>query len=361
MQIQLVENHADFMRLESAWRELAQRCGARVFQRFEWAHAWFSTLGRRDNHGLCVVTGWDGSRLVAVLPLTIRRYKGIWLAEWMGARTGDYFDALIDPQLDRIRSVDLLWNALCRGKIDIARFGQVRTDALIYPWLEQQGAWVETHEETVGIPIVWGSGQQWLEAKSASQRSKFRNRARKFASLGLTFKVWQASEPLDPLLDFLIEHKRAWLQAHSEDGYLMTEDGADFLRDMCRSLAARGVLHVSYIRSQDAIAACHVGFLQDDILYYYMPTYDKKLMKHSVGTELLDRLVMWACDQGLQRLDMLRGMYAYKERYEISSESLQTRTLAVSSVGQVALSAYQLARRWQHARPKASAERASAA
>lgn len=360
MEVVLVERDDEFARLESAWRELAAMCGARVFQQFEWAHTWFRTIGRKDNHGLCVATGWDGSRLVAVLPLTIRRYNGVRLAEWMGARTGDYLDALIHPQFDPVKSVESLWQVLRRRKIDIVRFGQVRTDALIHPWLEQEGAWVETHEESVGIPIVWSSGQQWLEAQSTSQQSGFRRRGRKLEHLGLSFNVWQPSEPLDPVLDFLIAHKRAWMQSHSQDGFLKTDDGAEFLRDTARSLACRGMLHVSYIRSKEAIAACHVGFLQDNVLSYYIPAYDEKFTKQSVGTVLLDRLVMWACDQGLRRLDLLRGMYDYKERYDISSESLETRTLAVSPVGRVALSAYQWARRLRQFRVRTVQEHASA-
>ena len=261
----------------------------------------------------------------------------------VGARSGDYFDVLLDPALEVVPTLDRLWEAVKRERgVDLARFGQVRVDARVGPWLDRQRAWVETREEAVGIPITWRSGEQWVAELSSSRKKAFRQRARQLERQGLVFHVWDGSEPLDPILDAVIRQKRAWLESRSLDGLLLSDEGADFLRAVTRGLAARGVLHLSMMRSDEGIAACHLGFLHDGVLYYYLPTYDARWKKEGVGTVLLEMLIMWASEHGVRRFDMLLGAHGYKERYPITAEAVQTRVIAVGVAGYAALSAYRL-------------------
>src|SRR5947209_5323769 len=112
MQVRIVENAADFAALAAPWQALAHEVGARPFQEFGWAAAWMRTLGTVEGRQPRVITLWDGDRLRAVLPLTSRRFKGVRLLEWVGARRTDYCDALFDPTVDAEQIVQELRTAL---------------------------------------------------------------------------------------------------------------------------------------------------------------------------------------------------------------------------------------------------------
>src|SRR5262249_1203669 len=155
--------------------------------------------------------------------------------------------------------------------------------------------------------LRWRSGAEWLKQQSSKANHRVRYGLRRVARLGFEFEVWQPSEPIAPLLDALIEQKRAWLAARPLDSTLQEPGGRAFVYAAAEAMAADGSLHLSTLRSRDHIAACHLGFFRNGIFYYYMPTYDAAWAKYSFGTLLLDSLIMWACDHGAHRFDMLIG------------------------------------------------------
>jgi CelD/BcsL family acetyltransferase involved in cellulose biosynthesis len=343
--LRIVDDRMEFDGLRAAWTSLALRVKARPFQEYGWAAAWMRTIGATGGRRLCVVTLWDGDRLLAVLPLTIRRFRGIRLLEWIGARTIDYCDALVDPNIDCATALQQMWQGLCRHcAFDVARFGQVRADAKISCLVNELHPWIETTEESQGIPIAWSSGKEWLERQRSKARVRTKSRRRQSTELGFDFHMWQPPDPTEPIVEALIAQKCAWLVAKGQSGFLSEPAGAQFLRELARELAQSGSLHLSAWRSKDVIAACHLGFLRDGVLYYYMPAYEARWAKQGFGSLLLESLLMWACDQGLSRFDMLLGDYEYKTRYDVTAESVRTLVVARGLVGRAALAAYQLSK-----------------
>ena len=98
LEVRIVEDQHSFDGLDSAWRLLDAhpRCPAvpaiRLGRGPGCAHS-----ARRAAAGPHVATLWRRDRLVAVLPLCVRRYKRLRILEWMAAKVSDYCDALIDP------------------------------------------------------------------------------------------------------------------------------------------------------------------------------------------------------------------------------------------------------------------------
>jgi CelD/BcsL family acetyltransferase involved in cellulose biosynthesis len=109
-------------------------------------------------------------------------------------------------------------------------------------------------------------------------------------------------------------------------------------------MAASGSLHLSAIRSNEAIVACHLGFLRDGVFYYYLPTYDARWSKYSPGTLHRNLLIMSACDLGVRRFDMLLGAHDYKSRYDVTAEPVRTFVVPRGLLGRAAVSCYRLAR-----------------
>ena len=343
----LIEHEAEFEELARSWSALAMACKARPFQDFAWAKAWVNTIGRADGRELRIATLWEGARLLAILPLVRRSYFGVRLLEWIGARAADYCDALIHPALDAHLALRTLWDAvIVRGDCDVIRLGQVREDSHIHALLAdaQLRPWMETREETYFVPVRWKSGEEWLGAQGAHARKQIKYDIRHLAKAGFEYYVWKSPDPYEPIAEALIAQKSAWLARQGYGPLLSHGKGAQFLRECIAEMAARGTLHLSAFRSRSGFAACHLGFHQHGILYGYMPTYDPQWAAYSAGTAIRDAFIMWACDHGVHRVDLLRGTDPYKRRYGPESEWLQTWVIPRSFVGKACLAGYRLNR-----------------
>jgi CelD/BcsL family acetyltransferase involved in cellulose biosynthesis len=344
--IKIIKTAAEFAALEEPWKALAAQPAVRPFQEFGWNAAWASTLGTTSGRQLHVATLWQSSKLLAVLPMTVRRFNGVRILEWLGAKASDYCDGLVDAGIDGDAALSTLWDGVARlGGFDVARFGQVRTDAHVYNVLNPMSPWIETREESCGIDIGWPDGETWLNQLEKKNREATRYGMRRMAKLGFETYIWQPGEPYEPVLEAVIAQKRAWLLERNFSGFLVEPQGVEFLHAAVRELAAAGSLHLSAVRSSDRIAACHLGFMREGILYYYMPTYDPEYAKYSFGNLLRDALIMWACDRGLRRFDMLLGVHDYKTRYQVTSEDVRTLVVPRGMLGRAAVSFYRFSSR----------------
>jgi CelD/BcsL family acetyltransferase involved in cellulose biosynthesis len=341
--VRLIEDEAAFQLLEKPWSRLAAAAGARPFQDFCWANAWIQTIGRSADRRLRVATAWAGSKLLAVLPLVRRRYLGVRLLEWIAAGVTDYCDALVDPGSDATFMLLTLWAAImARGDCDVVRLGQVRDDASVSPLFEaaKLDPWVETREQTCFVPIRWGSGEEWLNEQSAHARKQAKYDLRHLAKAGFEYYVWQSPDAYEPLLEAIIAQKSAWMASKGLGTFMGHPAGPQFLHKYVAAAAQSKILHLSAFRSSKGFAACHLGFYRNGVLYGYMPTYDPAWASYSPGSAIRDAFIMWACDHGARRVDLLRGVDSYKLRYQPGAESLQTLVIPHGTIGKACVSAY---------------------
>ena len=130
--VKLIEDRGAFDALEVAWRALDAHPAVRVFQEFEWTASWVRTLGAAGGWRLKIATLWQEERLVGVLPLCVRRFKGLRILEWIAVRVSDYCDAILDPRLDPAQALPTLWEAVTRsGGFDVARLQPNRRAGLL--------------------------------------------------------------------------------------------------------------------------------------------------------------------------------------------------------------------------------------
>jgi CelD/BcsL family acetyltransferase involved in cellulose biosynthesis len=339
--VRIVESRSDFDRLEAAWGALDALPGVHPFQQFGWVAAWVRTLGAEARCRLQIATMWRDDQLLAALPLCVRRYKGVRLLEWIGAGVSDYCDALIHPSLDARTALLTLWQAVNgRGGFDVARLSHVREDAQMFGVLQNLRPWTETREDAGGVPIVWGSGEEWLRQQSAGMRDRVKYNARRMAKAGFEVSVCEPPQSCAPVIDILVAQKRPWLAARGLPSMINEPAGVDFLHSIAAASAARGELHLSTVQKQGRIAACDLAFVRNGIIYSYIASFDAEFAKYSFGRILTDRLLMWACDSGLRRLDLLLGAYDYKTEYNCTLEPVRTLVLARGLIGRAAVAIY---------------------
>jgi CelD/BcsL family acetyltransferase involved in cellulose biosynthesis len=341
LESRVIEDVASLSALADAWRGLEPSI-RHPFQELGWYAAWARTIGTTGGRRLKAVTLWDGGRLLAVLPLALRRYKGVRLLEWIGARVTDYCDAIIAPGIDTRDVLKALWASLHREVgFDVLRLGQVRTDAVISGFVDELDPWVETREGAYTIPLTWSTGADWVASRSSKRRDSTRQRVRYMEKNGFEYKFWHTPEA--DVLAAALEQKQAWVRARNVSGFVTDPQGPEFLRAFADEMSARGLLHLSAIRSAERIVACHVGFVRHDTYYYYMPTYDAAFAKQSFGTSLREHLIMSACDQGLKKFDMLLGAHDYKSQYAAVEDVVRTLVVPRGLLGRAAVAYYRRA------------------
>ena len=277
--------------------------------------------------------------------MTVTRFRGLRLLEWVGSGSMDYADAIVDPAVDAQAMLWAMWSALQRhGGFDLARFKRVRADAIVHDFLMRRGASLERDENAQGVNIRWLDGSSWFKAQSKHARDKSNLKTRALKKLGFEVHIWQPGEDYEPILHALLRQKREWLRAVGEDSIFATEQGGRFLSELAKQLAADGTLHLSSLRNGDHFAACHFGFAKDGVLYYYMPSYESELYKRSPGKMLLDSLLMLSCDLKFRRFDMLTGEHGYKRGYDTDPEGVRTLVVPRTLIGAVVLRVYLLQR-----------------
>lgn len=362
LRARIITTDSQLAALAADWDQLAARCGARPFQDFGWATAWLQTFGTQAHYRLRVATLWSDARLVAVLPLTVRRLKGVRVLEWLGEQMTDYCDALVDPQVDLHAALSCLWQELNRGGgFDVARLKHVRGDARVNDFLERRNPWVETASAAYGIPIECTTGKDWVERLPARRRERLTYNLRRMGRMGFEFRIWEpGSTPLEPIIATLVAQKRTWLASQGRRGVLLEAQAGPFLHALAAAMAGRG-LHLSMIRSPEKIAACHLGFFRDGVLYSYMPSYDVALQKYSYGNVLRESLLMWACDNGLRRFDLLLGDEEYKTQYESATrESVRTLVTPRTLLGRAFVTLYKVLAGRERRKARRAAERGQA-
>jgi len=351
IEVRIVEDPATFAGLEGPWRALDAQRNVRPFQEFAWIAAWIRTIGQTGRWRLKIVTLWQEGRLVAALPLCVRRYKGLRILEWTAARVSDYCDALIDQHMDPESALRDLWNALARsGGFDLARLSHVRTDTTLFGALAALDPWTETFEDAGGVPIAWSSGAEWLRGQSAGMRDRVKYNARRMLKAGFDVKLCESPDASARIIDTLVAQKRPWLAARGLSSFIDEPGGVAFLQSVVAAAAARGQLHLTTVENADRIAACDLAFVREGIIYSYIASFDPEYHKYSFGRVLTDSLLMWACDNGMRRLDLLLGAYDYKTEYNCTLEPVRTLVIPRGIAGRAALLFYR--RRAKRADPK---------
>jgi CelD/BcsL family acetyltransferase involved in cellulose biosynthesis len=347
--VKIIEDGQAFDALESPWRELDRHPAVRPFQQFGWVAAWVRTIGAAGGWRLKVATLWDGGRLVAVLPLCIRRYKGVRILEWIAARVSDYCDAVVAAGFDERSAMSILWESVVHsGGFDVARLGHVRTDAQIFAWLGEIDAWVETEEDAGGVPIVWPSGAEWLRQQTAGMRDRVKYQIRRMTKAGFAVRVCETPESCARIIDIMVAQKRPWLAARGLSSFIDDSGGIEFLKAAVAASAVRGELHLSTVENQDRIGACDLAFVREGVIYSYLASFDPEFHKYSFGRLLTDCLLMWACDNGMRRFDLLLGAYDYKTEYQCTLEPVRTLVVSRGLLGRAAVAFY----RRKSARPQ---------
>lgn len=342
MTVECVTTRARLAELAAPWQALWQRSGNDIFQHHRWVDVWAEhTQHRRDTH-LRIMLAWQDDRLIAILPCAIRRLRGLRTLQWAAQYFSDYCDAVVDPDSDWRAVLDMLWDALLKqGGLDLVQLRQVRPDARVRRLLARDGSVLHLenrHDQCLRIDCGWPNGEAYFRSLNKKGRNNHTRGRRIIEEIGgpFVFRRVGPDEDLRPVLDRMIELKRAWLAAVEPTSPLLTRDAA-LLRALMEAALEIGIGTVFVITSGETIVTGSLNFLYDAKMQAYFTSYDPAFDRASPGTILIVEYTKWAFDRGLRHVDFLRGDESFKFRLGNAETLLDSFIGARSLLGHAGL------------------------
>ncbi|MER8810742.1 GNAT family N-acetyltransferase [Mesorhizobium australicum] len=325
---EIVTSAGRLAEIAPAWSTLWQRAGGLVFQHPDWIAAWWRTTPHQERRALRIGLAWNGDRLEGVIALATFRRSGIRMLEWAAKDHSDYGDALVAPDSDP-QAISRLWQYVFdQGGFDLIYLNRLLPDAGVHALLRPAHgkALRPNHRGEISYRVTgpWRSGAEWFETLSKKGRQNYR-RGRKFMeeSGALRFRLLDADDPREPVLERVATLKRLWLVRHGRASDLFDE-GSPVLAALISVLADLGLLRIFVLELDDTIIAVSINFEQHGTMMAFVTTYDPEHERASPGMVLMMDYIRWSLDRGLATIDFLCGGEDFKRRFATQSVALSS-------------------------------------
>jgi len=300
VRLELVQEVSGLRSLEHAWHDLLQRSdAASIYVTPEWMQAWWQVFsaGRR----LFVIAAWDGSLLVGLAPLLLRRVFQMRCLpfqrlEFIGTGEAESDEAgsnYLDILLDRTREKEvasLVWDAIFGkwgGRWDEAVLLSARSDSVALSVGHEQvlargSGRVEILKTTpclfAPLPPDW---EQYLASLGYKTRRNLRHDRRVLEASGpLSYELHEGDAALLRFEEFVSLHRRRWASRSDRDAF-SSRQFMQFLSIMVSEAARQGWLWIGLLRHQGQIVAGSCHFAYGGTVYGYQVgcdvDYDPKL------------------------------------------------------------------------------------
>ena len=311
------------MALRDEWIALEESTGVDLpFQTWEWAVAWWTHLredrrGVRDHLRVCVVRD-EHEQVVAIAPMVLTERPSfgpfrVRYLQLMGA----------DPNVTEVRAI------LCKPEYKDEVFTVLRSHLAAFAgswdWVAWEGAnatpgngpYGDTSTYVLPLASDWPTMKRRLGRNLKESLRHCYNSLRR-DGLNASMDTLEDAAGIDRALgDFFRLHAE---RAGRNDGpkhpdVFASQQARDFLREVCRRLAARGMVRVFRLRIGDRVVAIRVGFQMGQTLYLYYSGWDPAYARYSVMTTLVAEIVRDAIARGLTAVNLSTGTDVSKTRW----------------------------------------------
>jgi CelD/BcsL family acetyltransferase involved in cellulose biosynthesis len=317
--LRVLRTTAELEALTPRWIELwLSNAHARPFQHPAWLLPWWHQFGQP---GLRAVTLWNGSELIALVPLYISSepVSGLRQLLLIGAGTSDYLDGIFSPACSPEQVLAALETLGPEDDWDIASFTQLLPHSPLFQALRQLDDDIansyagESCSRRSAVTIAD------LPRKVCADVRYFSNYARGSGRLELAIAdevSW--SEMFEALVDL---HTERWQQA-GEPGVLADPAVLAWQREAIPRLEASGLLRLLALRVNGKPFAVLYSLIDppcraERTQYFYLTGFSLSHAKLKPGTILTGRAIEHAAHEGVRTIDMLRGDDSYKKFWHI--------------------------------------------
>ena len=319
---------ADFTQKWRTWHE--HSWSAHVFFHPALVQAWVETyLPLQDIRPLFVLARQGDLQVFLPLVLWKRNWKNGFLREIIpaGYSDFDYHNPLIIGPRELFEP-ESFWSSLLEALdgFDIG-FDSLQINGIGRACGATSPHWSD--DELCPFCDISGfaTPEQFLPSLKKSLRGDLRRQLRRLREQGeLSLHVYgreELAESLQSLPRFLDFHSQRWPKAYKPP---------HLYENLLRRGLAEGLIHFSELRLDAQPISYHLGFIDKERFYYYLPAIDPAFSNLSPGKVHLLQCVEEAIAQGVPVFDHLRGEESYKSGWTNKAAQLYTLTLRKKNI-----------------------------
>jgi CelD/BcsL family acetyltransferase involved in cellulose biosynthesis len=314
----LITDLAGLDALALEWRSLEQdrAAGASFFQGFDFIRLAFAeALGAPDAGQPLIAVARDmAGAITLILPLLIKRTRGIKIAGWLGGSLVAIGDGLAPPGADIQAAAALLRRRLADHRIaDLIHLRYVPDTARVAPWLKAQAMARIEHGPAPYLTLDAAAGYRALhEARiSKTERGKRGRKRRRLAEIGpLRLDVTAASPAAVADLRHGLAMKRDWVAARGLHSGQLSDAYAERLMLACA--AHHPGMECCTYRAGDVVLNFVLALRSGDEVIYHLTVYNPDHERWSPGLIQLEDLIESWMAQGVNVVDFGNGLNPYK-------------------------------------------------
>jgi CelD/BcsL family acetyltransferase involved in cellulose biosynthesis len=309
-----------------------------------WLTEWWRCYG--DDAELAVHVARRDGRLVAAMPLLVRRHAGLRVASFVGDRHGVLGDLLVAPDAGSGVGEQLARRVVEDG-CDVVDLHGLPANSRIAAALGSHLDVIQRVEAPV-LDLADGWDAVYRAKTSSKKRSLHRRRRRQLAELGgLEVSVARRLDELEPALEEAFAlHELRWEGRPDGSGFA-SATGKRFQRAILPGLAAADVARIVTLRLDGRAIAFHYYFALAGRMYVHRLAFDPALARYSPGIVNTLDTIEAAAAEGLRRVEFLGGDERYKvelaDRFEPlchgfgAASGARGRAYAAAHVGSIRL------------------------
>jgi CelD/BcsL family acetyltransferase involved in cellulose biosynthesis len=291
----------------------------------EWLSSWWEVFG--GNKRLFLITVTDGGKVRGIAPLTITKViakAGFELRKltFVGDGLTDYHDLLIANER-RKEVLQILLKFIVDGKEnwDVIHFRNVRGDSPNLPILRDTlGDTSLTFVERINIRCPYISIDcDWMNYYSAlgkNIRSDIRRRLNHLAKIGKAefVRLHEVDDVMDTLGIIKSIHVKC-RRAKGEISWYTNEKRFRFVSLILKRFGDRKWLDIVFLKINDKVIAYYLGFVYDNIVYFWNTGFDPEFSKVSPGKLLLHYWIKDSFAEAYREFDFMVGEERYKSQW----------------------------------------------
>jgi CelD/BcsL family acetyltransferase involved in cellulose biosynthesis len=274
-----------------------------------WLLEWIKHYG--DTGEVVVHVARRDGRLVAALPLIVRRKAGLKIAEFLGGTQSALADLLLADEHDA-EAARAVTGRANQGRHDLADLFGLPGESNLARALPRRLRTIQRVEAPV-LDLGDGWDAVYAAKIGSKKRNLHRRRRRQLSELGeVTVELARTADELATALEDAFRlHELRW-SGRPDGSHFATPVGKRFHRAALTALAAQDIPRIITLKLDGRAIAFHYYFLLAGRMYVHRLAFDPELARFSPGlVNTLDALEA-AAGEGAQLVEYLGGDERYK-------------------------------------------------
>jgi len=302
-----------------------KNCHDNVFNNPGLIQIWYDCFRLTKPVKLLWVYGENEDQVKSLWPLVI--YQLDWRQGFLKIVTpagGGDFD-YHSPMFDSVINLDDYYDDLIVALKRHGGFDEIRFSEIPEKYLPSKSDSFIADAECPKLNLTGIRAEETLmKFLKTSLRGDLRRQWRRLSELG-EIEVVEFANSVDALKEY-----DAFIKNHSEQ-WPNSKKLPNFHRQLLNDNMLTSCVSFTALKVDGRSIAWHLGFKDNNGIYYYMPTRDPEYLNYSPGKLLLWQLINIAIRKNLAFFDLMRGSEDYKENW--SNEVHVVSTLTVLATG----------------------------